>query len=276
MDYMTDKLRAYQIELPFHEQSKRIDSHYTSLIFPVVKDDFKDANLEKSIIDQYTRYLDFTVKMIKRDFDLDVSTGELMSVILQHPFFQSRWFSPSYCRDFDDSPRAFKDLFAGAIQNGVEPKWSGNLNIKKYVKLSITKGVFSTTSDFKTFIEEDLLPSPEIVECLLTDTSLLMYRDRDVTASIPQEVAMACFTDSSKSTSHLTKRKTDSSARLAERIYDELMEASTTVPIVKETDDYVLLKVKKGSSVFAKISEIATLVLSDKGSDHKLLKQYRK
>lgn len=160
MDYGTRQLLDYQIELPFYEQPKRLESHYTGLIFPVVKEDFKNANLEKSIIDQYTRYLDFAVKMIKRDFDLDVSTGELMSVILQHPFFQSRWFSPSYCRDFDDSPRAFKDLFAGAIQNGVEPKWSGDVDTIELVKLDIKIGKFSTTAEFREFIEKDLLPNP--------------------------------------------------------------------------------------------------------------------
>lgn len=169
MNYMTDKLKAYQIELPFHEQSKRIDDHYTSLIFPVLKEDFENCNLRESIIDRYTRRLDFTIKMIERDFNLKISTGELMSVLLQHPFFQSRWFSPSYCRDFDDSPRAFKDLFAGAIQNGIKPKWTGKLNVEAYVDLSISKGVFNTTREFKIFIERDLLPNPELVNCALAE-----------------------------------------------------------------------------------------------------------
>ena len=71
-----DKIKAYLVELPFQEQSKKLESHYTSLVFPVIEEDYyNNNNLRKSIIDQYNHNLDFAVKMLKRDFDLDVTTG---------------------------------------------------------------------------------------------------------------------------------------------------------------------------------------------------------
>lgn len=157
MNYKTEELLKYNPKLVFFAQDKKLASHFTSLISPLLDEDYADNDTKIMLIDKYTQIFNITVKMIKRDFNLEVSTGELVSVLLQHPSFQTRWLSPLYCRDYEDSPLALVDLFIGAIQHGVRPKWTGKLNVEAYVDLSISKGVFNTTRELKTFIEKELL-----------------------------------------------------------------------------------------------------------------------
>lgn len=166
MKLKTEKLLNYNPKLVFFAQDKKLASHFTSLISPLLDEDYADKDTKTMLIDKYTQIFNITVKMIKRDFNLEVSTGELVSVLLQHPFFQTRWFSPLYCRDYEDSPKSFKDFFASGIQNGLEPKWCGDIDVEKYVTLGMKKGKFSTVKEFKTFIEKELLPnSGEVLSC---------------------------------------------------------------------------------------------------------------
>lgn len=160
MDYGTRQLLDYHIELPFYEQPKRLESHYTSLIFPLLDSEYTDAGIIDFVTSSYEETFDLTIKVIKDEFRMKITSGELISVLLQHPYFQSRWLSPRYCRDYDDSPLAFQDFFAGAIQNGITPKWIGDMNIREFAKLGLQKGKFSTTAEFRKFIENDLLPNP--------------------------------------------------------------------------------------------------------------------
>lgn len=161
MKLKTKKLMEYKPKLNFQEQSKRLTHHYTSLISPLLDEDVADPKMKDLLITEYTDTLRYSLEILKDDYDVEITSGGFMSVLLQHPFFQSRWLSPLYCRDYEDSPLALVDLFIGAIQHGVRPKWYGELNVVKYVEIELQYHKFSTTEELKTFIEKELLPNPQ-------------------------------------------------------------------------------------------------------------------
>lgn len=157
MDYRTEELLNYKTQLPFCEQPKKLESHYTSLIKPMLETYYTNDEYKLYLIGFYRKTIRYTLEAIEDEFKLKITSGELMSVLLQHPYFQSRWLSPHYCKDFGDCPLSFQDFFASGIQNGLHPKWIGTLDVDKLVTLGMKKGKFNTTRELKTFIEKELL-----------------------------------------------------------------------------------------------------------------------
>lgn len=157
MNYRTEELLTYKPQLPFCEQPKKLESHYTSLIKPMLETYYTNDEYKLYLIGFYRKTIRYTLEAIEDEFKLKITSGELMSVLLQHPYFQSRWLSPRYCRDFGDCPLSFQDLFASGIQNGLHPKWVGTLDVNNFVTLGMVNGKFNTTKELKTFIEKELL-----------------------------------------------------------------------------------------------------------------------
>lgn len=278
MSYGTKQLRAYKIELPFYEQPKKLESHYTSLIEPLLKEDYANEQAKQNLIALYRDTINLTIEAIKDEFEMEVTSGELISVILQHPYFQSRWLSPRYCRDYGDCPLSFQDFFAGAVQNGIKPKWIGKtLDIEEFVKLGMEKGRFETTNQLKYFIEKDLLPHSELVELVIVkDLEGIQEEAASTMLGTHEEWLLAQSHDYNQLHDRDHSKFHISGTHLGEPLFIDNVESKPLVKVLEDTNDKIIVEIKKNSSVFSKISKIATLVLSDKSNEHKLLKQYRK
>lgn len=267
MSYGTKQLRAYKIELPFYEQPKKLKGHYTSLIEPLLKEDYANEQAKQNLIDLYRDTINLTIEAIKDEFEMEVTSGELISVILQHPYFQSRWLSPRYCRDYGDCPLSFQDFFAGAVQNGIKPKWAEELIIPNYVMLGMKKGRFETTDELKYFIEKDLLPNPKLFGCsLYKEVAVVTPRKSKgtTTNSIAEKLAMRSALKRKKNILKTCSPQSSRSIYLDGQMVSEHAEPKQS-------------KLRKGFSSKPFFSVSAETRKNDKeevkGSDHKLLKR---